>query len=70
MSAETPDQPTPNTFEAQIKKLESIVDQLENDMPPLDEALSAYEAGVTIAKDCLERLDQAELRIKSLKLED
>ena len=58
------------TFEEQLKALESIVDTLENDMPPLEEALSSYEQGITIARDCLERLEKAELRIKSLKLEE
>lgn len=60
---ETPD------FEARLRQLEAIVEQLENDMPPLKEALASYEEGVTIARDCLEQLDQAELRIRNLKLE-
>ncbi len=59
-----------HTFEEQLKVLESIVESLEDDMPPLDEALASYEKGVGIAKNCLERLEQAELRIKSLKLEE
>lgn len=69
MSADKPDT-TSKKFEAQLKELESIVDRLENDMPALDEALEAYEAGVSIAKSCLERLNQAELRIQTLKLEE
>lgn len=68
MSKSSPEQT--ETFEAQIKALESIVESLEDDMPPLDEALASYEKGVGIAKNCLERLEQAELRIKSLKLEE
>ncbi len=70
MSAENKDQADPQSFEARLKALESIVDNLENDMPPLEEALSSYEQGMTIAKDCLEQLDKAELRIRTLKLED
>lgn len=69
MSETSPEQ-AGQTFEAQLKTLESIVETLENDMPPLDKALAAYEEGVTIAKDCLARLEEAELRIKSLKLEE
>ena len=65
-----PSDTSPKKFEVQLKELESIVDRLENDMPPLDEALEVYETGVLIAKDCLERLDKAELKIKNLKLED
>ena len=70
MSAETPDQPNAESFEGRLKALESIVETLENDLPPLEEALSSYEDGVNIAKDCLDRLDKAELRIRTLKLED
>ena len=58
------------SFEDQLKALESIVETLENDMPPLDQALASYEEGITIAKDCLSRLEHAELRVKTLKLEE
>ena len=58
------------TFEDRLRKIESIVEKLETDMPPLAEALASYEEGVTIAKDCLDALEQAELRIKTLKLEE
>jgi len=70
MSKSTPEQSAPETFEARLKVLESIVETLENSMPPLEEALTSYEEGVTIAKECLGRLDKAELRIRTLKLED
>lgn len=58
------------SFEDQLRAIESIVEKLETDMPPLDEALASYEEGVTIAKACLSALEEAELRIKTLKLED
>ncbi len=70
MSTETSDQPAGETFEDRLKALESIIELLENDMPPLEKALSSYEKGIAIAKECLERLDKAELRIRTLKLED
>lgn len=60
----------PSSFEEALKKLESIVDRLENEAPPLEEALAAYEEGTMLAKQCLERLERAELRIRSLKLDD
>jgi len=68
--SETADLEASQTFEERLKELESIVDLLENDMPPLEDALSAYERGMAIARHCMDRLEKAELRIKSLKLED
>lgn len=57
-------------FEEALKKLESIVDQLEHEMPPLEEALSAYKDGTDLARACLERLEKAELRIRELRLDE
>lgn len=57
-------------FEEALKKLESIVDQLEHEMPPLEEALSAYKDGTDLAKACLARLEKAELRIRELRLDE
>ena len=70
MSTSTPEEPAPEKFEARLKALESIVETLENDMPPLEAALSSYEEGVTIARACLDQLDKAELRIRTLNRED
>jgi len=70
MSAESSDKPESKTFENKLKELEAIVEKLENDMPPLEDALSSYEDGISIAKDCLGRLEKAELRIRELKLDD
>ena len=58
------------SFEEQLKALESIIERLENETPPLDEALESYEKGIKLAKDCMKRLEDAELRIQTLKLED
>lgn len=56
------------SFEAKLSQLEDIVDSLEKDLPPLEEALEAYERGVKIADACLEQLRQAELRIEEISL--
>jgi exodeoxyribonuclease VII small subunit len=58
------------TFEESLKQLESIIDRLENEAPPLEDALTAYEEGTELARQCIQRLEQAELRIRSLKLEE
>lgn len=56
-------------FEAALERLESIVEQLEADEGSLEEALTAYEEGMELAKRLLGRLDTAELRIQELALE-
>lgn len=57
------------SFEHDLARLEELVDQLENDPPPLDDALDAYEEGVTLAQRCLGRLDEAEQRMQELDLD-
>lgn len=67
MSDATP--PADLSFEDALQRLESIVETLENDSPPLDEALDTYAEGVTLATQCLARLDAAEQRIEELSLD-
>lgn len=63
----TPDE---RSFEDTLDRLEEIVERLEDDPPPLDEALDAYEEGVALANDCLSRLDDAEQQVSELSIED
>jgi len=58
------------TFEESLEQLEAIVETLEDDSPPLDEALDAYEEGVALATECLDRLDDAEQRMSELSIDD
>jgi exodeoxyribonuclease VII small subunit len=58
------------SFEEALQRLEAIVEQLEDQPPNLEEALDAYEEGVSLARQCLERLDAAEMRVEELSLED
>lgn len=57
------------TFEQAINELETIVARLEDEPPPLDDALQSYERGMLLAKYCRQRLDAATLRIQELALE-
>lgn len=68
MSDTTP--PADLSFEDALQRLESIVETLEDDPPPLDEALDTYAEGVSLANECLARLDAAEQRIEELSLEE
>lgn len=57
------------SFEETLDRLESIVEDLEEDPPALDEAIDKYEEGVALANDCLSRLDDAEQRVSELSIE-
>ena len=54
------------TFEESLKRLEEIVEMLEQGDIPLDEVMKVYEEGVTISKRCLDHLSKAELTMKRL----
>ena len=58
-----------NTFEDSLKRLESIVDELEQGSVPLEDAVALYEEGVRLSRLCAERLKAAELRIRKLALD-
>jgi len=54
------------TFEESLRRLESIVEQLERGDVRLDEALNLYEEGIELSKKCSEKLTRAELTLKRL----
>ncbi len=59
------------TFEQAIKKLEAIVDELEQGDLPLEETIKKFEEGMELSKFCTEKLNQAEQKLKKLvKTED
>ncbi len=58
--------PEKNTLENYLKRLEEIVERMEKGEISLDESVELYEEGVGIAKECAERLKNAELKIKKL----
>jgi exodeoxyribonuclease VII small subunit len=54
------------SFEEALKKLESIVEQLEDENITLEDSVKLYEEGVKMSKFCTEILEQAELRIEKV----
>ncbi|MBO6584740.1 MAG: exodeoxyribonuclease VII small subunit [Gracilimonas sp.] len=54
------------SFEEALKKLESIVEQLEDEEITLEDSVKLYEEGVQLSKFCTEILEQAELRIEQV----
>ena len=55
-----------NSFEQSLRRLENIVQSLEQGDVPLDEALRLYEEGIALSKACVEKLTQVELKLKRL----
>jgi len=54
------------SFEEALKKLESIVEQLEDEEITLEDSVKLYEEGVRMSKFCTEILEKAELRIEQV----
>lgn len=54
------------SFEDAMKRLEQIVDALEEGDTPLDKAMSLYEEGLELSRFCNEKLRATELRLKKL----
>ncbi len=58
-------------FEEALKKLEKIVEALEEGDIPLDDALEKYEEGVRLSKLCAKKLEVAKKKVEILlKSED
>jgi exodeoxyribonuclease VII small subunit len=58
------------TYEAAFAELQTIIEALEGEQRPLDEATSLYERGQSLVKRCGELLDQAELKVRQLSGSD
>jgi len=54
------------TFEELSQQLDAVLTRLERGDLALEEALSAYEQGVALVRQCNDLLDRAELRITEL----
>ena len=54
----------PFSLENAIKDLEAIVNKMESETLPLEQALAYFEHGVTLTKQCQQALQQAEQKIE------
>ena len=54
------------TFESALKKLEEMVDKLEDGSITLDEALKTFESGIYWSRECKKFLKNAEKRIERI----
>jgi exodeoxyribonuclease VII small subunit len=53
-------------FEQSLQKLENLVKNLESGSLPLEEALTAFQEGVGLVKQCQTLLTQAEQKVEIL----
>lgn len=51
------------SFETSIERLEAIVSQLESGSVSLEESVKLYEEGLTLAKNCSLKLENAKQKI-------
>lgn len=70
MAENTPQKPAPEdeslSFEQILERLEDVVGTLEQGDAPLEQALAAFERGVSLARLGSRRLDEAERRVELL----
>ena len=54
------------SFEGALKRLEKIVEEMENGGAELEESLGLFEEGVKLVKYCSSKLDEAKKKIEIL----
>lgn len=54
------------SFEEALKRLEEVVNQLEDESISLEKSIDLYEEGIKLSNICTETLKEAELRIKKV----
>lgn len=58
------------TFEEAMKKLEVIVERLEEGDVPLEEAITIYKEGMELSKICHDKLKNVEEQLTQILTED
>jgi len=56
-------------FEKALRRLETIVEKLDDESLSLQKSIELYEEGVMLSKQCSQTLEEAELRIKKVNEE-
>lgn len=54
------------SFEEALEKLETIVENLEDESVSLEESIELYEEGIDLSQKCTQTLEEAKLRIKKV----
>ena len=55
-----------NTFEENMKRLETIVRAMERGDVALEESLALFQEGTALIQSCVKLLDEAELQVKKI----
>ena len=58
--------PAAPAFEADLKRLEDLLQQLEHGDLPLEAALAAFEEGMQLVRHCNAKLDEVEQKVELL----
>lgn len=58
-----------DNFEAKLERLEEITSSLESGEVGLDDSIKLFEEAVKLSKECLTTLENAELKVSTLKKE-
>ena len=53
-------------FEASLKQLEQLVQQLEQGNLSLQQSMQVFEQGIALTRECQQSLDQAEQKVQIL----
>ncbi len=53
-------------FETSLKRLEKIVDEMENSQPDIDRAMNLFEEGISLVNQCSKKLDETKKKIEIL----
>lgn len=53
-------------FENSLQELEKIVNALESNEVPLDEAIKLFEKGIELSDKCRKTLEKAEIKINTI----
>lgn len=57
-------------FEETLAQLEALVSRMEDGQLSLEEALSSFETGIKLTRECQQALQQAELKVQMLTRTD
>jgi len=66
----SPKKPSLKNFEHKLEELEDLVENLESGDLDLEEALTQFEKGIKMTRECQQALNAAEQRVKILVEKD
>ncbi len=55
-----------DTFESSLKRLEKIVDEMENSQLDIDKAMKLFEEGISLVNECSSKLNETKKKIEIL----